>query len=166
MSLEQYKQMHADGFFAGHSTAKWSSDIKEMLKKHGATDVLDYGCGKAKHYKVDKIHHEWGIEEPHLYEPAIPGMDVLPDKNFDAVLCVDVLEHLEGRELFVCVLNVISYANVAAFFAITCRPAKKNLPDGRNCHITIQSPMWWRGYIKAISDSIDSNIDIVLRFEE
>lgn len=167
MPLEQYKQMHESGFFPGNSTAKWSEDVKAMLKRNGAVSVLDYGSGKGKQYTEGKIHHDWGVEQPYLYEPAVPGMDTLPENNFDAVICLDVLEHLGGRELLDCVSMALSYAEKCAMFAITCRPAKKLLPDGRNCHITIQSPMWWRGYIHAVATlQGKGSIDLVLRFEE
>jgi hypothetical protein len=30
------------------------------------------------------------------------------------------------------------------WFRIACYPAKKHLPDGRNAHLIIESPDWWR----------------------
>lgn len=166
-NIDQYIQMHKAGYFPGNSTAKWSDDIQAMLERHNAKDVLDYGSGKGAQYSRDKLHHKWKIEQPHLYEPAVPELAKLPDRNFEAVICCDVLEHLEGMELYECILNVLTYADKCAFFAITCRPAGKSLPDGRNCHITIQSPMWWRGYIQAIIDRVvKHNIEVVLVFEE
>lgn len=167
MNIDLYKEMHKQGHFLGHSTAKWSDDIQAMLERHRTVDVLDFGSGRGLQYTRDNLHKKWGVEQPHLYEPAIPGMDVLPDRNYEAVICTDVLEHLEGRELWECVKLALGYADKCAFFSITCRPAKKSLPDGRNCHITIQSPSWWRGYIQSVVDALCKNsIEVVLRFEE
>jgi hypothetical protein len=33
---------------------------------------------------------------------------------------------------------------VAGWFRIACYPAKKHLPDGRNAHLIVESPDWWR----------------------
>jgi len=33
------------------------------------------------------------------------------------------------------------------FFRIACYHAKKHLPDGRNAHLIVESPEWWRDKI-------------------
>jgi hypothetical protein len=37
-----------------------------------------------------------------------------------------------------------------AWFIIACYPAKKLLPDGRNAHLIIESPIWWLDKIKDV----------------
>jgi hypothetical protein len=38
---------------------------------------------------------------------------------------------------------------VAGWFRIACYPAKKHLPDGRNAHLIVESPAWWREQLLA-----------------
>lgn len=151
-NLEQYKQMHSAGHFPGHSTRKWSDRIKALIEKHGAKTILDFGSGKGMQYDEQQLHKAWGVEKPRLYDPAVPGIDVMPNpmRPFDGVICCDVLEHLEGKEIMDAIWNVVIRADKFAFFSISTKKAKKNLPDGRNAHLTIQSSDWWLGMFDAL----------------
>lgn len=166
MSLAQYKEMHARGFFSGHSTAKSSDKIKALIDKHNAMTLLDYGSGKGEQYSKQRLHEVWGVPRPVFYDPAVPGIDTLPSafRPFDGVICCDVLEHLEGNDLATAVFEATIRAKKFAFFAISIRPAKKTLPDGRNAHLTIQTPDWWRGFVNATAAATDA--EIALSFDE
>ena len=48
------------------------------------------------------------------------------------------------------------------FFAISTRAAKKTLPDGRNAHLTVQSPDWWQGFVTSVAFE---GPEIVLNFD-
>ena len=48
------------------------------------------------------------------------------------------------------IFEAVIRADKFAFFAISTRPAKKTLPDGRNAHLTVQSPDWWYGMFDAL----------------
>ena len=152
--IELYRQMHAAGHFPGHSTKKHSKAIKELIDKHGAKTLLDYGSGKGHQYYIHKLHDEWGVEMPTLYDPAVPGIDAPPRGRFDGVICTDVLEHLAGSDLSLAIERCIARADKFVLFSICTRPAKKLLPDGRNAHITLESVDWWRGYVRAIADDL------------
>lgn len=168
--VDQYRKMHEAGHFAGHSTEKWSDDIKGLIGKTGTQSLLDYGSGKGRQYNELRLHEAWGIPIPVMYDPAVPGLDdrYRLKQHYDGVICTDVLEHLEGHQLHKAVTDCLDCASKFVLFSITCRPAKKLLPDGRNCHITIQPPMWWRGYIQACRDADYTlgNLIVELRFEE
>ena len=168
--LDQYREMHEAGHFPGHSTEKWSDDIKALIDKHKAEALLDYGSGKGMQYYKRRLHADWGVEMPALYDPAVPGLDdrSIVKKSYDGVICTDVLEHLEGHQLQMAIKDCLDCARRFVLFSITCRPAKKLLPDGRNCHITVQPPTWWRGYIQACRDADFTlgSLEVVLRFEE
>ena len=146
-NLEQYKKMHDQGLFPGHSTAKNSEQIKALIDQYGAKTLLDYGSGKGLQYKEQKLHEAWGVEMPTLYDPAVPGINMLPNafRGFNGVICCDVLEHLEGKEIEEAIFNCRLMARKFAFFSISTRAAKKTLPDGRNAHLTIRPADWWRG---------------------
>jgi hypothetical protein len=147
-NLDLYKQMHEKGHFPGNSTAKNAAMIGELVKKHGARHILDYGSGKGAQYSELKLHEAWGVTVG-CYDPAVPELSKLPHPMtlFDGVICCDVLEHLEGRDLDVAIFNVTVRAAKFCFFSVATFPAKKLLPDGRNAHLTLESKDWWRAKI-------------------
>jgi hypothetical protein len=148
-NLAYYKQMHAEGKFPGHSTEKWSDQIAKMIKEFNIKTILDFGSGKGMQYTELKLHEKWGVEMPTLYDPAVPGLDKIPNimLPFDMVICCDVLEHLEGEELRQAVFNATIRARKFCFFGIATFPAKKTLPDGRNAHLTLWSRDVWMRFI-------------------
>ncbi len=164
-TLPLYKEMHAQGFFPGHSTAKNSAKIKELIDKHGAQTLLDFGSGKGMQYTEAKLHEQWGVPMPKLYDPAVPGIDTLPNalaERFDGVICCDVLEHLEQREAIGAIFDATIRARKFAFFSIATYPAKKTLPDGRNAHVLLRSEDWWRGFFDA---TLRHAPEVVLEFD-
>ena len=163
-NVELYRQMHSQGHFPGHSTKKYSGIIKGLVQKYDAKTLLDFGSGKGMQYDEQKLHEEWGIPKPTLYDPAVKGIESLPNalRPFDGVICCDVLEHLEGKELAAAVFDASIRAKKFVFFAISTRAAKKTLPDGRNAHLTIQSPDWWQGFVTSLAFG---GPEIVLNFD-
>jgi len=101
-----------------------------VIKALGYEDVLDYGCGKGK-LLVNK-----------KYDPAITEFSNEPEPA-DLVVCTDVLEHIEPDCLDDVLRHIKSKMIKAGFFTISCSPAAKKLPDGRNAHLTVQHPEWW-----------------------
>jgi hypothetical protein len=163
-TLDQYRQMHAAGHFSGHSTKKWMPVVSRLCAEFAPTTLLDYGCGKGDQWKT--LTTEWMLPMPTLYDPAVPGLDVLPNERFDGVLCLDVLEHLEGEELNVCISNCLSRANKFVFFGISTRLAKKCLPDGRNCHITVQPLEWWKEKVGAFAKNVNRPTPLTIEIHD
>tara|TARA_R110000868_G_scaffold41950_1_gene142457 strand:+ start:136 stop:648 length:513 start_codon:yes stop_codon:yes gene_type:complete len=151
MSVQLYRTMHEAGHFPGHSTKKSSEIIKALIARHEAKTILDFGSGKGMQYDELKLHEDWGVERPTLYDPAVPGIHTMPNalRPFDGVIACDVLEHLEGDDLRHAIFSATIRARKFVFFSVSCRPAKKTLPDGRNCHLTVEPPDWWRATIDA-----------------
>ena len=147
-TLEQYRQMHQQGHFSGHSTAKWMPVVSRLCAEFAPETLLDYGSGKGKQWNT--LASQWMVPLPLLYDPSVPGIDRFPSPEgvkFDGVLCLDVLEHLEDVELDECIRNCLQRANKFVFFGISTRLAKKSLPDGRNCHLTVKPLEWWKAKI-------------------
>lgn len=150
--IEQYRQLHEKGiWFKGTAIKGYIGVIGDLIKRTGAKTLLDYGCGKAMFYLERKVHEDWGVPLPYLYDPGFHKVGHTihrepPPKGmvFDGVICTDVLEHVENPEE---VLDeLFAYANKFLFLTISCMPSdpKKKLPDGRGVHISIFPPEWWR----------------------
>ena len=109
--LKEYVKMHssAEGMFDGKSLIKFIYIIDNFLKSNKCKTLLDYGAGKGTLYtenytkfipKLGKpLREYWDLDIADRYEPALPEFSVLPDKNYDAVVCTDVLEHVHESDL-------------------------------------------------------------------
>lgn len=118
-------------------------DIVRTLERRGqVATVLDFGAGKGTlgAYLTDKL--------PHLtvtnYDPAIPGIDVLPPGQFDAVVSSDVFEHIEEADMDACIEAVRQKARRVVCLYIACSPTGETLPDGRDLHVSLHEPHEWR----------------------
>ena len=101
-----------------------------------AKSILDYGCGKGMLAK----QLDFPIWE---YDPAIPGKDD-PPRPADLVVVIDVLEHIEPEYLDRVLEDIHRCTKKIVFFALGTEKAIKNLPDGRNSHLIIESEDWWK----------------------
>lgn len=138
--LKQYQEMHDQGKFNGRSLKKHVPEIGRLLKETDSKTLLDYGSGKGIcHKERTKV---WGVEITQ-YDPAVKGIDVLPNKKFDAVICTDVLEHVPEDELGETLNNIFSRADKLVYLSISTVPANKTLPNGINAHVTVKDRVWW-----------------------
>lgn len=145
--LDQYRALHAQGKFLGLSVLKFADEIGEIVKQHGVETVLDYGSGQGYQYMPPhSLDKKWGVDVT-MYDPAVPGLDTLPDKKFDMVICSDVLEHIPIDDVGAVLHDVFSRAEKFVFLTVCCRAAKKTLPDGRNTHVTIRPMEWWTDFV-------------------
>ncbi len=148
---EQYRMLMDNGAFRGLTTLIFADHIKEMVKKHGVKTMLDYGCGQGVQYGKDlDLAEKWGVTVEQ-YDPVVPEYSELPDSTFDMVICVDVLEHIPEEELKGVLTEIFSKATKCVFLTVCPRAAKKTLPDGRNCHLTIKPLSWWAALVKEIA---------------
>lgn len=123
--------------------AKWIDRVLFLAQKHECKSVLDYGCGKG--ILADRI----GATK---YDPAtFPGH---PHPH-DLVICLDVLEHVEPNCLDAVLCHIRELTLKVAFLVVATRPARKNLPDGRNAHLIIQSQDWW-------TDKLSEHFDLII----
>lgn len=128
--LKIQKELHkSEGY--GLSGWKWA----DIVKSFGYTDILDYGCGKKT------LEKKLGFPIKN-YDPAIPGCEKAEPADF--VYCGDVLEHIEPECIEDVLSHISSLCKEKALLVIATSPAKRILPDGRNAHILLKSPDWWR----------------------
>lgn len=166
--IDEYRHIHLDGCespqipgeetYAGYSTFKRAEEIRLFLMKTPCRTLLDYGSGKGKQYdtifrsplepdKLSCLKDYWELESITCYDPAFPPFEKLPEGKFDAVICVDVLEHVPEKDLGWILDEIFSKANKMVFVSVACYPAKKELRTGENAHSTVQPPHWWRSRI-------------------
>lgn len=129
------QQFHTECPNYGISSRKYVEQVMGVATQIGTRDILDYGCGKCMLQK--------GIPYPiQNYDPCIPEYNVAPVPA-DFVVCTDVLEHIEPA----CVTDVLDdlqrLTKKIILLDISCREAKKILPDGRNAHINVKPANVW-----------------------
>lgn len=155
MLEESYKKQLSEMHQAGHfSNGKMAYGIVEkLLKKHKFESLLDFGCGKGDLIKLIEISY------PNAkiagYDPGYEEYNEFPMGKFDLVISTDALEHVEPAYLDKTLQELGERIDKYALIRIACYPAVKKLPDGRNAHLIVQSPGWWRN---KILNNINCNI--------
>lgn len=157
--IAEYTLIHAKSpVMDGNSTRKRREEIAEFIDKVKPQTVLDYGCGKAGHYRDDRLHIYWGIEMPTLYDPAVEQFKIKPIGKFDAVLVVDVMEHLHPSKVDETLEEIMNYGG-AVFFNIDTQPAIKKFKDGTNFHTTLESCEWWLNKLSKFNNQVEVYFD-------
>jgi len=138
--LEQYKSLHEQdtGYGPSNSAMRDKMGIIILLSEQNCKTVLDFGCGKGR--LVNTLQQS-GFDCTG-YDPAVPKFLDFPKEDIDAVICTDVMEHLDDSyedELRL----MLSINPKCIYFNIACGRAKM-LPDGKTPrHSLVRSPTWW-----------------------
>jgi cyclopropane fatty-acyl-phospholipid synthase-like methyltransferase len=144
MISEEYKKqlstMHNSGKF--DNGVKAYKIVKDFIEQYKPTSLLDFGCGKGGLIAtIAKLHPEIIVAG---YDPGNPDFNQLPNSPVDVVVSTDAIEHIEPLHLIETLNTIGSLITRCGCFRIACYPAKKKLPDGRNAHLIVQPPEWWR----------------------
>lgn len=144
-------QFHKERADYGCNAHRWADHIAELAQKLGTRDVLDYGAGKGTLAK----NLPFPIQQ---YDPAIQEFASAPQPA-NLVACLDVLEHIEPECLEAVLNDLQRLAKQALFVEIATRPAKKDLPDGRNAHLIQMHGNWWLAQLlpRFVVQSVQSN---------
>ena len=70
--------------------------------------------------------------------------------TFDAVLCLDVMEHILEQDTFWVLNDIKDNGGGKAIFCIHTGIAIHRLPNGENCHCTVKSEEWWLNRLRAV----------------
>ena len=144
--IAAYMEMHAMRHYGSSATELHLNTVAGVVKQYAPQSILDYGCGRS-----DLVAHFWldGKRELARYDPAIPAYKRMPHRNFNLVLCCDVLEHIPMASIDR-VLKEIIEKSPLALFTISTKLARAKLPDGRNAHVTLLSKSEWFNWLKNI----------------
>ena len=150
---EQYKaqQKHLHETTAyGVASAGYAPIVGKLIDQNKIDTVLDYGAG-SRLTLINTIR-ERGLTQRKFdyrpYEPAIEEYSQTPEPA-EFVACIDVLEHIEPEYLDAVLDDLKRVTEQIGFFTVSCVPARKILPDGRNAHLIQEPPEWWLPKIMA-----------------
>ena len=166
-TLNVYKKLHLEGTkfdspentFDGKSLIFWFHPIKQIIDSSNSKSLIDFGCGKAKYYNEEVIINNtqyknitsyWKINDYFLYDPGVKNFSKYPTNKADGVICVDVVEHIPEQDVINFIEELFRLANKFVFIVIACYPAAKQLPDGRNVHLSIKEVDEWKKIISEI----------------
>ena len=136
-----YKELNAELHKAddsyGASGFKFVSQVAQVAKAFGISEILDYGCGKG----LLSANMPGGLVVTN-YDPCIEKY-ARPPSPHPMVTCTDVMEHIEPEHLDAVLDDLQRLTQRILYCTIATRPAIKTLPDGRNTHLIVQPLQWW-----------------------
>jgi hypothetical protein len=136
--LKQLKTLHSKSAFG--SGADIPAVVKEILDSGEVNSFLDFGSGKG--YLSQAISEAYPHIKLYTYDPVTSPID-LPEQ-VDMTYSSDVLEHVEVDMLEKTLDDLFTRTTKYHYHLIACHPAKKKLSDGRNAHLIIETPKWWK----------------------
>lgn len=139
--LNLQRQLHTNPRYGIMSIA-FAPEVVEFAKENNCSSILDYGAGKQR---LKTGLDENGYKGKYsAYDPAVDEIKTIPEGDYDLVVCVDVLEHIEPELLDNVLDQMKGETSKYGFFTVATGPARKVLADGRNAHL-IQKPFeWWK----------------------
>lgn len=154
--LDVQRIMHANPKGYANRGEQWAPTVIEVAQQYDVWSILDYGAGKCR---MGNALREAGFE-CRDYDPAVPGLDT-PPSFADLVVSTDVLEHCEPQKLDNVLAHIRLLARKAVFLVISCRPARKRLPNGDNAHLIIKPKAWWRDRLLAAGFTIQKTPQVL-----
>ena len=153
-------QIHSDKVNFG-GDIKAFRVIDRLIIKYKIKSIIDYGCGKGD--LIFNIKEKYPEIEVFGFDPGNPDFAILPTKQYQMIITSDVMEHIEPRFLNNVLEHINSLFTDIGYFYIATSPSKKDLSNGRNAHLIVAGPDYWR---EKIEKKIDGKIiweDIVER---
>lgn len=146
MITEPYRQqlieLHKSDPRFGVIGEQMAPAVAKILNDHNLTELLDYGCGKLGLLNAlkGKLKNPTRFQ---AYDPA--GDEELrnPPTPMQMVACLDVLEHVEPEYVDSVLDDIERCAQICALISVSTTYAHKNLPDGRNVHLSVHPDTWW-----------------------
>ena len=153
--LEQLKKLHSTSSFgSGKGLPK---DVVDLIN-NDTKSILDFGSGKG--YTSEWIKNTYPNINLYTYDPVTSPIQ-LPTE-VDITYSSDVLEHVEPAHIDQTLDTLFSITKKYQYHLIACHPAKKLLSDGRNAHLIVESPEWWKNKLQKynweiVSEKIKEN---------
>lgn len=136
--LDFYRKTHQNMVY-GNTAVKYIRYLRPHIQILKPASLLDFGCGQS--LLIENLNLDFPVQMAR-YDPAIPEYSNLPEGKVELLVNIDVLEHIEEKDLD----DVISTMRAScdnALIAVDTVPAAISLPDGRNAHVTLKPHAWW-----------------------
>jgi hypothetical protein len=158
--IARYRAMASEETqFLGLTVKQYEADIGRLVRKTQSRDLLDYGSGWGRAWPEMKENLQVTVQ---CYDPAIPKYQRRPGRQFDGVVCVDVLEHIPEHMVDDVLDDVFWYAQRFVFITTCSRPAKKFFPNTDiNLHCTVKPYHWWWERISAAKAKSKYNLTVL-----
>lgn len=155
---EMHQRVDSRGSTWGASACRKIYDLLPWILRDGEpATLLDYGSADGKFQYQARRRGLLPNTEIIEYDPGIPEK---ANNNIpcEMVICIDVLEHIEPDLLDAVLLDLARCTEQTAILDIATTKARQILPDGRNAHLIIERPKWWRYKLENYFDILDHNI--------
>jgi hypothetical protein len=147
--------------WSGKATFLYADLIKQLIQKHNARTLLNYGCGKGQHYNPeshikiqDQTFDRWlGIDSVFLYDPCVENLDILPPagSKFDAVIAIQCLTAVPDKDFDLVVNYLMSVTSKFCFVGnskLTNAVKSKKLVADQNYFQETRNLDWWQEKFK------------------
>ncbi|KKK75541.1 hypothetical protein LCGC14_2872680 [marine sediment metagenome] len=127
----------------------WHKLVVNLAQIECAKSILDYGCGPGR--GLSKI-----LDIPVAdYDPAVPGIDIAPEAQFDIVVANHVLENVEQEFTDAVLEHLHKLTRKVLFFSVSCNPSKKQFADGTRVPRFARDAEWWLTKLTSLFASIE-----------
>jgi len=130
-------------FDAGIQIEKYFLD--EIIKENNVKTALDFGGGYGTF--ANYLQEQYNVDA-YCYDPGTCIEEYVEDR-VDLVTSIGVLEHVE-RESIVDTLKWLKQISNHHYHVISCNYANHTLSNGKNAHLIVEAPDWWRDTFVAI----------------
>lgn len=148
---EELKDLHRSKAFGTKSSIP--QEVVNCIERYQVTSILDFGCGKGNF--LTTLKENYPDIEIFGFDPGNDLFSTLPAK-VDMIYSSDVLEHIEPDHLTETLIDLKTRCSKVMYHLIACHPAKRGMKDGRNAHLIIESPNWWRSKLQSVDYRISS----------
>ena len=174
-SVEHSRQYHLrKNIYSGLATIDYRVYIKELIDKHNAKTLLDYGCGKAFHYFNKELCAEpfngqtfdqWlNLESYYLFDPCVDEFAKHPneDAKFDGIIAIQSLAGVPDADFPIVVNQLMKMSSKFCFIGNKLKSgkaAKRNPELDEYYKGDRLDPEWWKEQFKDWQGS-----ELVLKF--
>ena len=143
--LKQLDQLHQLNKGFGGKVKKLG-EFHSYMQQWRPKTLLDYGCGRAA--ILNDLVKRYPECRCYGYDPAVVAYQNIALTSYECVFSNDVLEHIEPEYVNDVLTHINDLSSRYIWLRIDTRPARKQLSDGRNAHLILESPDWWRNCVK------------------